>query len=363
MTKKFNVSSNIKEAETLPASFYRDQNIFDLLKENVFLKTWQWIGDESHVPFEGHVHPFVLLDNFLTEPLVLVREKDDSIKCFSNVCTHRGNIVVQHPGKVRHLRCMYHGRRFNLDGSFLSMPEFEEAENFPRPCDSLYEFPMRNLGPHLFVGLNPAFDLDAVLSSMTERIGFLPLDQFKFSSILSKDYLVSCHWTLYCDNYLEGFHIPFVHESLNELLDYGEYYTELLDHATLQVGIANDGEECFDLPEYHKDYGKKIGAYYYWIFPNMMFNFYPWGLSVNVVKPISINKTKVSFLTYIYDENKFADGAAAMIDKVEREDEFVVEGVHKGVQSRFYTTGRFSPTREEGVHHFHRLLAEFINKE
>ena len=93
----------------------------------------------------------------------------------------------------------------------------------------------------------------------------------------------------------------------------------------------------------------------------MMFNFYPWGLSVNVVKPISINKTKVSFLTYVYDEEKFADGAAAMIDKVEREDEFVVEGVHKGVQSRFYTTGRFSPTREEGVHHFHRLLAEYIN--
>ena len=109
MNKKFNVSSNIKEAETLPASFYRDQEVFDALKENVFLKTWQWVGDDSLVPFEGHVHPFVLLENFLTEPLVLVREKDDSIHCFSNVCTHRGNIVVQNPGKVKQLRCMYHG--------------------------------------------------------------------------------------------------------------------------------------------------------------------------------------------------------------------------------------------------------------
>jgi choline monooxygenase len=96
--------------------------------------------------------------------------------------------------------------------------------------------------------------------------------------------------------------------------------------------------------------------------PYMMFNFYPWGLSVNIIKPLTINKTKVSFITYVYDETKLDSGAGALIDKVEREDEFVVEGVHKGLQSRFYKAGRFSPTREQGVHHFHSLLAEFMNK-
>ena len=50
-----------------------------------------------------------------------------------------------------------------------------------------------------------------------------------------------------------------------------------------------------------------------------------------------------------------------MIDKVEREDEYVVEGVQKGLQSRFYHAGRFSPEREKGVHHFHRLIADFMN--
>lgn len=53
--------------------------------------------------------------------------------------------------------------------------------------------------------------------------------------------------------------------------------------------------------------------------------------------------------------------AKTLLDKVEREDEFVVESVHKGVQSRFYTTGRFSPTREKGVHHFHSLLAKYLS--
>ena len=69
-------------------------------------------------------------------------------------------------------------------------------------------------------GLNPSFEIKNVLNVINERVGFFPLDQFTYEPNLSKDYLVNCHWALYCDNYLEGFHIPFVHEGLNKVLDY-----------------------------------------------------------------------------------------------------------------------------------------------
>lgn len=360
MAQKFNIDPDITKAETLPGSFYKDIEVFEQLKENVFVKTWQWIGDEDLVPFTESVFPFVLLDNYLTEPLLLVKDNTDKIKCFTNVCTHRGNLVVHNAGKVKNLLCTYHGRRFELDGQYKSMPEFKEAKNFPRACDSLHEFPLRKWGQFLFAGLDPSFDFAEVLKVMDERVGHLPLSEFKLNNDLCKNYLVNCHWALYCDNYLEGFHIPFVHEDLNKVLDYGNYTTEIYEHVNLQIGYAESGEEVFDLPEGHLDYGKNVAAYYYWVFPNMMFNFYPWGLSVNIVKPLSINKTKVSFITYVYDENKLNSGAGALLDKVEREDEFVVEGVHKGLQSRFYTTGRFSPTKEKGVHHFHSLLAKYL---
>jgi choline monooxygenase len=42
---------------------------------------------------------------------------------------------------------------------------------------------------------------------------------------------------------------------------------------------------------------------------------------------------------------------------VEMEDEEVVEAVQKGVRSRLYDRGRYSPRREVGTHHFHCLLA------
>jgi choline monooxygenase len=47
---------------------------------------------------------------------------------------------------------------------------------------------------------------------------------------------------------------------------------------------------------------------------------------------------------------------------VEAEDEEIVENVQRGVRSRFYKHGRYSVTREQGTHHFHRILAEFVNK-
>src|SRR5690606_32734607 len=138
----------------------------------------------------------------------------------------------------------------------------------------------------------------------------------------------------YCENYLEGFHIPFVHPELNSSLNYNEYKTVLYDYCNLQIGIGNSGDFCFALPTDHEDYGKMIAAYYYWVFPNMMFNFYPWGLSVNIIKPINPKLTKVSFLTYIYDESKLDTGAGALLDKVERQDEAIVETVQRGVSSR-----------------------------
>ena len=359
--KKFFVDPNIRIAETLPASFYHDPSVWNDLREKVFLKSWQWIGDNSLLPTPQSVHPFTLLEDYLEEPLMLVHTEEKEIICLSNVCTHRGNLIIHEPGKVKSLICNYHGRRFSLEGKFEHMPEFGNTQNFPGPCENLPDIPLEHWGDFLFVGIQPQFDLSGVLKVMNERIGFMPLAQFKHFPGFDRDYMVNCHWALYCDNYLEGFHIPFVHDDLNQVLDYGSYTTEVYEFCNLQIGFASKEEEIFELPPGHVDEGKAVSAYYFWVFPNMMFNFYPWGLSINIVKPISPEQTCVSFISYVYDESKRGKGAGAALDKVEKEDEFVVEGVQKGLRSSLYKTGRFSPDREQGVHHFHRLLSEALN--
>jgi choline monooxygenase len=104
-----------------------------------------------------------------------------------------------------------------------------------------------------------------------------------------------------------------------------------------------------------------MAGWYFWLFPNLMLNFYPWGLSVNVVKPLGPERTRVSFLTYVHDESLRGTGAGGDLHRVEMEDEEVVESVQRGVRSRLYDRGRYSPRRETGTHHFHGLLARVLS--
>ena len=133
---------------------------------------------------------------------------------------------------------------------------------------------------------------------------------------------------------------------MTSVLDINQYKTEIYDNYNLQIGYSKDDEDSFEIPEGNKDFGKKISAYYYWIFPNLMLNFYPWGLSINVITPINKNRTKVSFIQFMLDESKYDLGAGGLIDKVEREDEFVVEEVSKGLESRYYSIKDFPNKRD-----------------
>jgi choline monooxygenase len=341
--------ADIRRAWTPPAELYRSERWFNAAREKVFARSWQFVGDSDMVRLRGDIRPLTLLEGFLDEPLLLTRAEDGEIRCLSNVCTHRGNLVAAQPAsRCRTLRCAYHGRKFDLEGRFQSMPEFEQAENFPSPADNLARVPFGTWGPLLFASANPAMPLEEWLGPVRERVGWLPLEEFRFDAARSRDYLVRANWALYCENYLEGFHIPFVHASLNEVLAYGDYNTELYEWSNLQLGIGAGGEDCFDLPASSPDRGKRVAAYYYWLFPNLMLNFYPWGLSINVVRPLAVDRTKVSFLTYVWKPDLLDRGAGADLDRVEREDENIVESVQRGLRSRFYDRGRYSPTREQG---------------
>ena len=241
------------------------------------------------------------------------------------------------------------------------MPEFKEVKNFPLKQDNLTEIPLNRWRQFLFCSLNPKINFDSLIQDMENRIGWMPIEKFQFDSGSSKDYIVNANWALYCDNYLEGFHIPFVHKELNKVINFEDYQTEIFSYSNLQLAESDSEQTCFDLPENSLDFGKNIAAYYFWIFPNMMFNFYPWGLSVNIVKPLKPNLTKVEFRTYVWDESKRDSGAGSILDKVEKQDEEIVENVQKGVKSRYYKSGRFSPKMEMGVHHFHRLISNFTS--
>lgn len=356
------IDRDIRIASTPPGSFYNSTESYIFVQDKIFARTWQFIGDKNSFSQQNYLYPVWLLNGCLNEPLLVSSDAAKNLTCMSNVCTHRGFVLVEEPMKSTTIRCRYHGRCFSPHGKFLSMPEFEEAINFPTRIDDLAQLQVKEFAGMYFTSIFPEVNFEEIIQPILQRMNWFPFSELQFSAEHSKEYHIKANWALYCDNYLEGFHIPYVHKSLNKVIDYGNYETQLYKYCNLQLGIAKEGELIFDIPAGAEDAGKNVAGYYWWIFPNMMLNFYPWGLSVNIVQPKGKDETTISFRTYICDETKFNQGAGSDLNRVELEDEEVVESVHKGLQSRLYFRGRYSPKMETGVHHFHRLMTDFLNK-
>src|SRR6266550_780226 len=169
----FEIDPDIKRAQTPPASFYTDPQIFNDLKQKAFSPSWQLLADADVIKAPGNVYPCSFLEGLIDEPLLLTLDYNDQIHCLANVCTHRGNLVCEGAATEKNLRCRYHGRRFDLDGKFLAMPEFENVINFPSPSDNLPKIPLAQWSRFLFASLNPSAPLEEFLQPMIDRLCFL----------------------------------------------------------------------------------------------------------------------------------------------------------------------------------------------
>jgi choline monooxygenase len=248
------------------------------------------------------------------------------------------------------------------------MPEFEDARNFPSDADDLAQIPFDSWAGHGFVALDPAAPLMEFVGNMAVQMQAMPVGEFQHDPARDREYRLDAHWALYVENYLEGLHVPFVHATLAQSVDCSSYEDRLFPLSSLQIALAKPGEAAFAKPgdtacEPAADSERRVAALYWWIFPNLMLNFYPWGLSLNLVQPEGIDRTRVTFRSYVRDAALLDRGAGSGLDRVEAEDEAIVQAVQRGVRSRFYRRGRYSPKRERGVHHFHRLLARFLNED
>lgn len=346
----FRFEPDVARASTLPASWYRDPGLFERERDRVFARTWQLVGRAEQVARPGDYFTAEVAG----EPLVVVRAEDGTIRALSNVCRHRAGPVAQGAGRRRAFRCGYHGWIYGLDGRLQSTPDWDGVRGFDPAAQGLPSVRVESFGPFLFACLDPAApSLAAALGAIVDETAHLPLERLRH--VRTVDDEIACNWKVYVDNYVEGYHIPVVHPGLFRLLDYAAYAVETAgghskQHAPLR---SRDGEPAG---------GAAAEALYCWVFPNLMLNFYPDNLQTNLVVPLSPERTRTRFEWYLLEPERA--GAAgdfersfALAAEVQREDIAICEAVQKGLGSRTYDRGRYSVRRENGVHHFHGLLA------
>jgi choline monooxygenase len=355
----YNPTPDLSRATTLPAGWYTDPRYLESEREKVFWRTWQPVGHARDVAEAGQYFAAEIVG----EPIVVTRSASDGkLRAFSNVCRHRASLIASGKGQGNVLKCPYHGWTYQLDGRLLGAPEFDGVNDWDRANVCLPEYRVEAWGPFVFV------NVDGEAPPLAEAMGAIPAEieslgcaigDLRFSC--RRDYLIDCNWKVYVDNYLEGYHLPAAHPGLFRELDYAQYRVDPFrwyssQHAPLRAASGEEKRQYSGAADDRR-------ALYFWIFPNFMLNVYPDNLSSNIILPVGHDKTLTVFEWFQFPgRGEVREDTIAFSDEIQREDIAICESVQKGLQSRGYDRGRFSVKRENGVHHFHLLMAEMLGQ-
>jgi choline monooxygenase len=368
------VHEQIECAQTLASKYYTDPAILAIEKDRIFRRTWQLAGTLNQACGEVNGSKLTISDpeTFFTadvagEPIVVVHDKQGTLRAFSNVCRHRAGPIALGSGCKNVLRCGYHGWTYTLDGRLIGTPDVDGVEFFDRSNMGMFPLRLETWEQFIFVNFDPnAMPLSTYLGKIPEQASGFPITGLQPAE--RRDYMIECNWKVYVDNYLEGYHIPIAHPGLMREIDYAQYRTDTYRfHSQQFAPIRAMKQEDTIERLYAPDTG--IGeALYFWVFPNLMLNIYPDNVQTNLIVPLSHEKTLTIFEWFFHDaasekNRERIKRSIAFSEEVQKEDIALCEHVQRGLRSATYDRGRYSVKRENGVHHFHTLLAEFLGRE
>lgn len=358
----YDSNAALDHAFTIPSSWYTDGGLYARELQIVFSQSWQFGCRLDQVESAGQ---YVTAD-VAGEPIVIVRGNDNVLRGFFNVCRHHAAAVMtETEGTAAQLRCPYHGWTYSLAGELKGTPDFAGVCDFERSQNGL--LPVRTAVWEQWVFVRTG-DKSEASDSLNDFLGadliaqIQPLKLENLHWFERRHYHFDCNWKVFVDNYLDGgYHVPHLHKGLDSVLDYSNYKIENGAHFCLQSSpIVTEGAEA-------ETGAVRQGqrALYYWLYPNLMINWYEGAMDTNLVIPRGVDKTEVVFDFYFADVAEPARErnlrSIAVGQRIQDEDTEICKSVQRGLNSRAYGAGRLSVRREAGEHLFHRLLAEDLS--
>ncbi|MBA3563103.1 MAG: aromatic ring-hydroxylating dioxygenase subunit alpha [Gammaproteobacteria bacterium] len=345
-------------ASALPAAFYTSPDVHALEQSQLFANSWLCIGREEDLPDAGSF----LTREIGSERILAVRDRENRLRAFFNVCRHRGSRLMEADcGQgLRRITCPYHAWTYELDGSFFSAPWLDES--FDKEAYPLLTVPLGSFGGFLFVNLDPdAEPLDVWLADLPD------LSRYRLDSLRRGhriEYDVAANWKLICENYSECYHCALAHPQLNRLSD-SRSGGQLLSGAcynggpmTLNKGITSltmSGQSRNPpIPGLSAEDHRTV--HYYVVYPNLLLSLHADYVLVHSVWPKGPERTHI-ICEWLFTGEAVAaeefdpDDAVEFWDVTNRQDWDLCERVQRGVRSRGYVPGPYHSS-EHCVHAF-----------
>ena len=356
----------------LPNYCYTSGEWLQTERERVFARTWMLAGFQHDISGRGDLQPVTVAG----VPLMLLRDHEGNVRCFHNVCRHRGAVLVDRPcqGK-RVVRCPYHAWSYGLDGRLLARPHFHGGGQHDRPADEVDApalVPVRLACLHDLVFVNLSGDapvFEEHMSLFFEKAAPYDLAALRYGATVSFD--IAANWKLVYENYIDCYHIFAAHPKLNAFADMSG-----------RKPLEAEGHWLWTRYEFGEpEVGRGVGLPYYpglsgrWrnictafhLFPTACIHIWPDQLALLHHREMGPDRTREDIHFYFVGDAAtdphFAaarEGVAELWRELNAEDIGVIERMQQGRHSPGFDGGVLSPYWDLPTQHFSRLVADAV---
>ena len=362
-----NILKPIEAASGLPGRFYTDAAAFEQERQRIFGGGWFCIAFASDVAAPGDLMPVDMMGT----ALLLVRTGGGDIRCFHNVCRHRGVRLVERPESGRKVvRCPYHSWTYDLEGRLRATPHIGGVDRHSAPGFRKRErglFPVRT-GVWLdmvFADLSgDAPALEDWLAPLLERWRDFPLARYRPAEADPVRFRLEANWKLAVENYCEAYHLPWVHPGLNRISSLADHYP------IVEAAFSGQGSRRYAARGELPCADDRLLAEYVALYPNLLLGAHTDHFFAMRLDPLAPDLTVEDARLWCLDEAAadlaHADARRRLRTRWEEvfwEDVDVVERMQRGRRSPAFDGGCFSPAMDAPSHAFHRWAARRLAAE
>ena len=337
---------------TLPARYYVDEDNFRNEMETFFAEMWVCAGRTEQLSKPGDF--FVC--ELASESVIVTRDSDGAWRAFYNVCRHRGTRICggQEGTFAGRIQCPYHGWTYGLDGQLIGAPHMD-IDGFQRQDYPLHAVHIAEWDGNIFLNLkeNPE-PLDAQLADLPRKMKPWNMQGLRLHKRMV--YEAEANWKLIISNYNECLHCPILHPSLNRITDYlsgendlptGAYIGGTMNFRGGAETMSVDGKRRREFLPGLSDVQRQL-VLYYTVYPNFLVSLHPDYVMLHRVWPRAVDRTQI-VCDWLFDPKEMskpgfnADDVLEFWDATNREDWGISELSQKGIRSRAYVPGPYSP--------------------
>ena len=359
---KIKKSKNLNTIFGLPAESYTDHEFWKKECNTVLSDDWLFVGFVHELKNPGDVIPLSIAG----KPIFLVKNVNNEITAFHNVCSHRCLKLIDEKkniGKI--IRCPYHAWSYDLDGKLKAAPHVGGTNQHKPEGFNFLDHGLKPIKIHIwhdwiFINLNgKEKKFEEYVKPLSKRFNDIDLTKLKYVATLDFG-VINTNWKFLIENFIEPYHVQFVHKTTTN--------QPLKDHYTFVDGKCYGSGIDVENEDDKNDSALSVTSRYLSLFPNFIIGtYFPNQVGVYLNVPISPSLTSQKRIIYTTDGKDMSKKEIKITKdiwwSVHKEDHEMCERLQEGRSSPAASNGGLlSPVWEKGVQAFQKLIIDSISK-